>query len=206
MAFDDQSSDDELMRAYAADNARAFEVLYRRHAGALYRFVRRLLGGSAPRHADEVFQDTWSRVIGARDRWAPQGASFRTWLFTIAQRLAIDVLRRGGREVSLDDDDDAPWSPSGSAWQDWPAPATDPADLAFWHAAGERLLRCLEELPLAQKAVFLMHHEEGLAVDDAARTLKIGFETAKSRLRYAMSKLRACMGAYLPAGATTEAA
>jgi RNA polymerase sigma-70 factor (ECF subfamily) len=127
-------------------------------------------------------------------------------LFTIAQRLAIDVLRRSGRESSLEDDDDQPWSPGGSAWQDWPGPASDPADLAFWHAAGERLLHCLEEIPLAQKAVFLMHHEEGLTLDDAARSLKIGFETAKSRLRYAMAKLRACMGAYLPARHRTEAA
>lgn len=206
MAFDDQSSDDQLMRAYAAGDARAFELLYRRHAGALYRFVRRLLGRSAGGHADEVFQDTWSRVIGARERWAPQGASFRTWLFTIAQRLAIDVLRRSGRESSLDDDDNQPWSPGGSAWQDWPAPSTDPADDAFWRAAGKRLLHCLDELPVAQKAVFLMHHEDGLAIDDAARAMKIGFETAKSRLRYAMSKLRACMGAYLPTGTTTEAA
>jgi len=205
MALDDQNSDDELMRAYAMGDARAFELLYRRHAGALYRLVSRLVGSSAGGHADEVFQDTWSRVIGARERWAPQGASFRTWLFTIAQRRAIDVLRRSGREAHLDDDDE-PWSPGGSAWQDWPAPAADPADLAFWHAAGERLLRCLDELPVAQKAVFLMHHEDGLAIDEAARSLRIGFETAKSRLRYAMTKLRACMGAYLPAGSTTEAA
>ena len=47
--------------------------------------------------------------------------------------------------------------------------------------------------------MFLLHHEDGLSLDDAARGLGLGFETAKSRLRYAMSKLRTCMGAYLPA-------
>ena len=72
-------------------------------------------------------------------------------------------------------------------------------DLAFWRAAGQRLLDCLEGLPLAQKSAFLLHHEDGLSVDELARALEVGFETAKTRLRYAMSRLRACMGAYLPA-------
>jgi DNA-directed RNA polymerase specialized sigma24 family protein len=51
--------------------------------------------------------------------------------------------------------------------------------------------------------VFLLHHEEGLSLDELARSLDLGFETAKSRLRYAMNKLRQCMGAYLPAGGLT---
>ena len=45
--------------------------------------------------------------------------------------------------------------------------------------------------------MFLLHHEDGLTLDELARSLELGFETAKSRLRYAMTKLRACMGAYL---------
>ena len=76
---------------------------------------------------------------------------------------------------------------------DWPAPAAE--DVAFWRAAGQRLLDCLDGLPEAQRAAFLLHHEDGLAVDELARALQTGFETAKTRLRYAMSKLRVCMGA-----------
>ena len=72
------------------------------------------------------------------------------------------------------------------------------ADTQFWRDAGRRLLDCLEALPVPQRAVFLLHHEDGLSVDELAQALELGFETAKSRLRYAMSKLRACMGAYLP--------
>jgi RNA polymerase sigma factor (sigma-70 family) len=201
----DEPTDDQLMRAFAGGDGAAFERLYRRHAGPLYRFVRRLLGSAAATRGDEVFQDTWARVVGARDRWSPQGAAFRTWLFTIAQRLVIDVQRRSGREVAMEVDADADtdgWSPGGEAgppWSGWPAPAQDPGDQAFWRAAGVRLLACLDGLPPAQKAVFLLHHEDGLSLDDAARTLQLGFETAKSRLRYAMNKLRTCMGAYLPA-------
>jgi RNA polymerase sigma factor (sigma-70 family) len=205
--------DNALMRAFAQGDARAFERLYARHHAALYRFVRRVLGREAGAQADEVFQDTWLRVVQARERWQPQGATFRTWLFTLAHHRAIDRLRQSGREVSLDiagdDSDNArePWQPAvdAPAWQAWPAAAAVDTveDQAFWRAAGQRLLDCLEALPAVQRSAFLLHHEDGLALDDLARALEVGFETAKSRLRYAMVKLRTCMGAYLPAGQDT---
>lgn len=193
-----QPSDDALMRAFAAGDGAAFEQLYTRHQAALFRFVRRLLGRTAANQSDEVFQDTWLRAIEARDRWQPQGASFRTWLFTLAHHRAVDCLRKSGREISLDAEESAPWSPEGEAWAGWPTPAPGAEESAFWRAAGQRLLDCLEGLPLPQKAVFLLHHEDGLSLMDVAGALTLGFETTKTRLRYAMHKLRACMGAYLP--------
>lgn len=198
------TDDDTLMRAFAGGDAAAFEQLYRRHQAALYRFVKRLLGSACAGQTDEVFQDTWERVVNARDRWQPQGATFRTWLFTMAHHRAVDCLRRSGREVALPEDEDGGEAPvpDGAAWSAWPAaPAgeADSADRAFWRAAGQRLLDCLDGLPAAQRAVFLLHHEDGLTIDELAQALELGFETAKSRMRYAMSKLRLCMGAYLDA-------
>lgn len=200
-------TDDELMRRFAAGDASAFEQLYARHQAALYRFVYRLLGTAAAAQADEVFQDAWLKLIQARRDWLPQaqgGAALRTWLFTLAHHRAVDCLRKTGRELSSpanDDDDEGgePWQPQASPWAGWPAPGATAEDLLFWRAAGQRLLQCLDGLPLAQKTAFLLHHEDGLAVDELAQALQVGFETAKTRLRYAMSKLRTCMGAYLPA-------
>lgn len=198
--------DDALMAAYAAGDASAFERLYQRHEAALYRYVRRMLGPGLAAQVDEVFQDSWLRVVQARERWAPQGASFRTWLFTMAHHRAIDLHRRGGREVSGDALAEAagegePWQPEGTPWALWPEPGSsgtvDGAEHSFWRAAGRRLLLCLDELPPPQRSAFLLHHDEGLALDDMAAAMAIGFETAKTRLRYAMSKLRTCMGAYL---------
>ncbi len=196
--------DDLLMRAFAAGNAQAFDRLYQKHQGPLYRFVRRLLGSACPAQTDEVFQDTWTRVIQHRERWSPQGAAFRTWLFTLAHHRAIDCLRQSGRETVLPDDPandraNDPWQPEGQAWAAWPAAsaAAEPADQAHWRAAGQKLLDCLDTLPVAQRTVFLLHHEDGLALDELAAALQLGFETAKSRLRYALGKLRQCMGAYL---------
>ncbi|TAK83065.1 MAG: sigma-70 family RNA polymerase sigma factor [Aquabacterium sp.] len=198
-----QPSDATLLAAYAMGQAQAFEHLYARHQAGLYRFVRRLLGTALAAQADEVFQDVWMRVLQSAAGWQADGAaSFRTWLYTLAHHRAVDMLRKSGRELSIDagSEDAHGFEPEGTAaWAQWPA-ADGPAaeDQVFWRAAGQRLLDCLDQLPAAQRAAFLLHHEEGLALDQLAAKLELGFETLKSRLRYAMSKLRTCMGAYLP--------
>ncbi len=195
----DPVRDDALMLAYARGDAAAFDTLYARHEGALLRFVRRLLGPSLAAQADEVFQDTWLRIVAARGGYLARGeggASWRTWAFTIAHNAAMDRLRVSGREVQIEMEDDA-----GDP-MDWLHGALDarhpPAeDVAFWRAAGQQLLSCLDALPLAQRAAFLLHYEDGASVDDLAQRLALPFETAKSRLRYALQKLRGCMQAYL---------
>lgn len=190
--------DEDLMLAYAQGDAAAFDLLYARHEAALYRFVRRLLGAALGAQADEVFQDAWLRIVAARGSFRPQGAAWRTWAFTIAHNAAMDRLRVAGREVSLAGDED------GEEPLDWlmahlgqVAPSSE--DQAFWRAAGAQLLHCLEALPHAQRAAFLLHHEDGASVEDLAERLALPFETAKSRLRYALKKLRGCMGSYLAA-------
>jgi RNA polymerase sigma-70 factor (ECF subfamily) len=193
--------DEDLMLAYARGDAAAFDVLYARHEAALYRFVRRLLGAALAAQADEVFQDAWLRIVAARASFQPQGAAWRTWAFTIAHNLAMDRLRVSGREVSMEGE-------GGEEPLDWLAARTDQVapsteDQAFWRAAGAQLLHCLEALPAPQRAAFLLHHEDGASVEDLAQRLALPFETAKSRLRYALQKLRGCMGAYLaPLGNT----
>ncbi|MBK0391715.1 sigma-70 family RNA polymerase sigma factor [Ramlibacter algicola] len=189
-------TDEELMLAYAGGDPVAFDTLYARHESALLRFVRRVLGSALAAQADEVFQDTWLRIVAARASFRPQGARWRTWAFTIAHNVAMDRLRVSGREVVPDAPDD------GSDPLDWLAATLDARhpsseDEAFWRAAGRQLLDCLDALPAAQRAAFLLHHEDGASVEELARHLGLPFETAKSRLRYALQKLRGCMQGYL---------
>lgn len=187
------------MLAYARGDLAAFDLLYERHEAALYRFVRRLLGATLAAQVDEVFQDTWTRIVSARASFAPQGAAWRTWAFTIAHNAAMDRLRTSGREQPVEamgDDDGEPL-----AWVEAAVDAAHPSseDTAYWRAAGQQLLQCLSGLPDAQRAAFLLHHEDGHSIEALARLLGEEFETVKSRLRYAMKKLRLCMGAYLDA-------
>lgn len=190
-------TDDALMEQFCAGDSQAFHILYRRHEKPLYRYVRRLLGSSLVVQVDEVFQDTWMKLVDARDSWQPRdNASFKTWLFTLAHHRAVDILRKTDREVSADEgwaDDNAE-----GAWQQWPAATTEqPEQKAFWNKAGQQLLHCLDGLPALQRAAFLLHHDDGMSLDEMTQVLNAEFEIVKSRLRYALAKLRACMGAHL---------
>ncbi len=175
--MDDADSDENLMLRYAAGQARAFDVLYGRYRVRLLRYLVRLTGQTAV--AEELYQDTWSRVIDARARYSPT-ARFAAWLFRIAHHLAIDHLRRLHPTVNADD-----------VLVGFPGlPEDDPA-LALDQAEQMERLACLvEALPTEQKAVLLMRAEGDLTLEEIAANVGTGRETIKSRLRYALAKLR----------------
>jgi RNA polymerase sigma-70 factor (ECF subfamily) len=180
----DESSDEALMLQYRDGDADAFEVLYARHKGALFRYCLRHCAERGT--AEETFQDVWMRVIGARQRYEPR-AKFSTWLYRIARNRVIDRYRADnpGRLQSLDDDD-AVTEPAAD-------PASEPDRRVSSSRQGMRLRELLAALPAEQRDVFLLHEEAGLGLDDIAQLSGVGRETAKSRLRYALSKLRAAL-------------
>src|SRR4029078_11305285 len=77
--------------AYDGVEMRAFETLYSRHRGALYRYLTRQARDGEI--ANDLFQEVWSRVIANRARYEPR-AKFRTFLFTLAHNCFIDHCRR----------------------------------------------------------------------------------------------------------------
>lgn len=196
----DNLSNEELMIAYVCGNSAAFETLYTRNETAMLRFIRRILGSTSSAQADEVFQDVWMRIISSRQSYKPpesQGAAWKTWAFTIAHNACIDRLRVQKRFIYIEANDEQPQDPMEwiQAHLDMTHPSSE--DESHWKAAGRQLLECLEELPEDQRAAFLMHHEEDSSIEELAQELGLPFETLKSRLRYAMKKLRNCMQHYL---------
>jgi RNA polymerase sigma-70 factor (ECF subfamily) len=173
-----EGPDEELMLAYRQGDAGAFETLYRRHRGALFRFILRAVKQRAA--AEELFQDAWMRVIEARSRYAPQ-ARFTTWLYTIAHNLLVDHWRRKGLTLVELNEELGVASPH------------NPAKQAEAREALARFLQVLEALPAAQREAFLLHEEAGLSVAEIAKVTGAGEEAAKSRLRYAMAKLKAAV-------------
>ena len=166
------------MLAYRDGNAGAFETLYTRHRGRLYRFVLRSVKTSGT--AEELFQEVWIRVIEARDRYTPQ-ARFTTWLYTIAHNLLVDHWRKKGLTiVALDTEDVA-------------VESANPARRAEGRESLTRFLQALEALPPVQREAFLLHEEAGLSVAEIAAATGTNEETAKSRLRYALAKLKAAV-------------
>lgn len=182
------SGDEALMLRYAGGDAGAFDELYARHRGGLYRYLLRQLGNNRA-VAEELFQEIWMNLIGARSRYRVE-AKFTTWLYTLAHNRVIDHFRRHRAlelvSLDADDDDDA---------AELPAPGTaqpERAAEARQHAA--RLLALVEALPQAQREAFLLHEEGGLSVDEIAAVTGTDREAIKSRLRYALDKLRRGMG------------
>ena len=90
-----------------------------------------------------------------------------------------------------------PTPPPGSIGPHRPPPRRRATSSRSGAAPASGCCGCLDELPLAQRSAFLLHHDDGLSLAEVAHALEVGFETAKTRLRYAMNKLRTCMGAYL---------
>ena len=170
-----EAADEELMLAYRDGDAAAFERLYARHKGALYRFVLRSLPDRAA--AEELYQEAWIRVIEARARYQVE-ARFKTWLYTIAHNLLVDHWRKRGLSLVALEEEDAVGE------------ALDPARQAEARDDLRRLLAALQALPPAQREAFLLHEEAGMSVAEIAAATGSNEEAAKSRLRYAMSKLK----------------
>src|SRR5262245_42121243 len=171
-----EAPDEELMLAYRDGDAGAFEKLYARHRGALYRFVLRSLKDRSV--AEELFQEAWVRVIEARERYVTS-ARFTTWLYTIAHHLIVDHWRKKGLVlVELSDDHASP---------------DNPARQVEARQSAARFLKALEALPPAQRGAVHRHEEAGLSVAEIAAATGTNEEAAKSRLRYALSKLKAAI-------------
>jgi len=178
-------SDEQLMLAYAGGDSAAFETLYSRHKGPLYRYVLRSVKGRG--EAEELFQDIWMKVVEAASRYAPQ-AKFTTWLYTVAHHRLVDHWRaKGLAVVSLDDEDTSAPEPAA-------APSAEPHRIAEAAATARRLDEALAALPLAQREAFLLHYEADLTAAEIAAATGTNAEAAKSRLRYAINKLKEAVG------------
>ncbi|HZH43053.1 MAG TPA: RNA polymerase sigma factor [Lysobacter sp.] len=173
------ASDEMLMLAWAAGDVAAFEMLYGRHRTPLYRFLLRQTRN--PALADEFFQDVWQRVIAARAGWKPE-AAFRTWLYRIAHNRLADHWRAQQYRPAAPEDAD-----------ERAAAVPDPSDPERELSEFEQrrqLQLAVEALPEEQREVVLLRLEHELSLEEIGEITGVGRETVKSRLRYAMDKLR----------------
>jgi RNA polymerase sigma-70 factor (ECF subfamily) len=174
----DPRADDDLMLAYARGDVRAFEVLYGRYRQPLYRYLFHAVGERAS--ADDLYQDVWSRIIDARMRFQ-KGHGFKRYAFRIAHNRLVDhwrALERQGKSSEVDE-------------QSLPAPVEQQPDSAreLDEQAGQ-LREALMQLSTEQREAFLLQQEAGLSLADIAERSGVGRETVKSRLRYAVKRLR----------------
>lgn len=166
------------MLEYRKGNAAAFEALYQRHKGPLYRYVLRQCDESA---VDEIFQDIWMKLINARGRYEVK-SKFTTWLYNIAHNRIIDYYRRKNIRPVSNHEENIESIPSVENRQ--------PEQQAQINEQVKQLLTAIKNLPDNLRDTFLLHEEAGLNIEEIAQTTGVTYEAAKSRLRYAINKLR----------------
>ena len=174
-----EPSDEQLMLAYGAGDTAAFELLYARHRGPLFRFMLHHLREHGT--AEELYQDVWQKVIGARERYRPD-AKFSTWLYQIAHNRLTDHWRAKSHRPPIPED-------AMERAEREPDPQTPERQLSAFEER-RRLQLALEELPDDQRQAVLLRLEQDLSLEEIAQITGVGRETVKSRLRYAMDKLR----------------
>lgn len=179
-------SDETLMQDWQAGDPASFPLLYSRFADRLFRFVLRMAATRA--EAEEICQETWLAVIDGRARYRPN-ARFVTYLFSIAQRRSIDRLRRSGRQAHIEPEDgDTSSQPDQRRGQ--------PDHIAHDAQNAQALLAAIAELPALQREAFLMKAEGDMSLEEIAEATGSAREAVKSRLRYAMRRLRQAMAEF----------
>ena len=113
-------------------------------------------------------------------------AKFVTYLYRVAHNRVVDQYRRSGHLVTVTLDDEEIEEPASE-------PCTQPDAHYERKARAQRLIALIDALPLAQREAFVLQHESGMTVEEIAAATGVSRETAKSRLRYALAKLRAGM-------------
>jgi RNA polymerase sigma-70 factor (ECF subfamily) len=136
--------------------------------------------------AEELFQDVWMNLIRARSRYQRR-AKFTTWLYRMAHNRLVDHYRRTASgaafAVSSDPEDDAMTAVPDE-------PLREPENAFERRRLAARLIDALAGLPEVQREAFLLRQEGGMSLEEIAAATDVSLETAKSRVRYAVAKLR----------------
>lgn len=190
-----RKEDEQLMADYAQGDLAAFKTLYERYETPVYRFAYNGCRNEAD--ARELFQDVWLRVVKSRSSFTTQ-RPFKAWLFTIARNRLTDSYRyQASRALTHSNEPDLQ-SGEGpptlvneqSADDGWWATSLTPEQIASASQQSDTLQIALQKLPEHQREAIMLKHIAGMNLDEVAAVQAEGVETVKSRLRYAMVKLR----------------
>jgi len=179
------------MVAFKEGDSDAFRELYDRHGRHVVNFFFKMSYDRAL--AEDLAQDTFLRLIGAKDRYQPE-ASFKTYLFTVARNLWIDQYRSkkaAPKTVSAD----LRVAEDGATIGDGVSSGEDPAvDRLARQEAAELVHAALEDLPEGQRMVFVLAEAQGLKYREISEILEIPVGTVKSRMNAAVTRLRGMLG------------
>ena len=182
------------MARYQQGEVAAFAELVSRHEKRLWNFVRRFVADAAT--AEDLLQEVFLRVVRSAAEWQPS-AKFSTWLYTIARNLCTDQARRGAfrKADSLDQTPGASAAtiPARTASTRSPRPTATRRRPPWIAKSPTRVDQAVAELPVEQREVFLMREMMDMSFAEIAAATGASLPTVKSRMRYALERLRAAL-------------
>jgi RNA polymerase sigma-70 factor (ECF subfamily) len=187
-ATSDPRGDEELMLAFREGEAAAFERLVIRHRRPLFNFLLRSVHNKS--RAEELLQEVFLRVVRAKDRYQ-RTAKFTTWVYTIARNLCVDESRRQKFRRTQSLEQKRGRDGQGLSILDQSAAAQPTVDvLAQGPTLRRRMQAAVAALPDEQREVFLMRQISGMSFKEIGAAVGAPENTVKSRMRYALEKLR----------------
>jgi RNA polymerase sigma-70 factor (ECF subfamily) len=166
-------TDEALLAAHRAGDARAFEQLFARYQAPLGRHLGRILND--PAAAEDLVMETFLRLHRHAHRWR-EGTPVRPWVFTIARNLARNRLRSQRLRA---------WVPLTAVREQAAPPAAARDEIR------RRVAAAFAELPAAQREACSLRLLGNLSVEEIARVTRVPPGTVKSRLFYGLRRLRA---------------
>ncbi|RDH81463.1 MAG: RNA polymerase sigma factor [endosymbiont of Galathealinum brachiosum] len=182
----DNLTDEDLMLSYRDGTAAAFDVLYARHKGGLYRYVLRQLN-NREEIANEIFQDVWMKLINARSNYQVT-AKFSTWLYHLAHNRLVDYWRSEKHlkyQVEFEETAESQVTDVSIESQ-----SSQPQVDLQQGQMRQQIKQAIAALPEEQRSAILLKEEAALSLAEIAEVTGVNRETVKSRLRYGIKRLR----------------
>jgi RNA polymerase sigma-70 factor (ECF subfamily) len=180
--------EERLLTAYALGDREAFTQLVGLIGSRLYGFVCRFLRDACL--AEDVYQEILVKLAKNASGF-DRRAKFNTWLYRIARNACLDELRKKkrGKTLNIDNPDDR----RENGLETLPSDTPPPDERATMAELGKKIAEAVANLPEEQREVFLLKEDGGLTFAEIAETLGCGLETVKSRMRYALARLRSAL-------------
>jgi RNA polymerase sigma-70 factor (ECF subfamily) len=181
-------TDESLVAAHLQGDAAAFRELVQRYGDSLLGYLYRMTGNRD--QAEDLFQETFKRVHEKAHTF--RGNGFKSWLFTIATRAAIDTARRRKRRVVLSSVGGSDCDEGNQTQLDTLAAcddAVDPADTAQREEQKEQVRRAVETLPAKQRATLVLAYYQQLSYREVAEVMGCSLGTVKTQMSRALAAL-----------------
>lgn len=191
------ATDESLMAAYQRGDAAAFAELAARYQRPLWSFLRRYVGDAAT--AEDLLQEAFLRVVRGAREWKGE-AKFSTWLYTIARNLCTDQARRAVHRKALSLDGPigggSDGSPDTSLGERVPSKDQGADRSMMNRQLATEIDRAVAALPPEQREVFLLREVSDMPFAEIAQAVGASEPTVKSRMRYALEKLRQALAEF----------